>query len=159
MKNRKSFIVGIKSTILNSSEIRFLKKYKPWGIILFTRNINTIEQTKKLTDSIKKIFNDNNYPILIDQEGGRINRLSNIIDMSFFTSEFFGNLYKNDINKFNDYYKIFIKQTSYLLKSIGVNKNYNSVIIVLLKLNGSLLIYSVAAGPAFFQFLCLYIHS
>ena len=123
MKNRKSFIVGIKSTILKSNEIKFLKKYKPWGIILFTRNIDTIEQTKKLTDSIKKIFNDNNYPILIDQEGGKINRLSNIIDMSFFTSEFFGNLYKNDINKFNDYYKIFIKQTSYLLKSIGVNLN------------------------------------
>ena len=123
MKNRKSFIVGIKSTILKSNEIQFLRKYKPWGIILFTRNINTIEQTKKLTDSIKKIFNDNNYPILIDQEGGKINRLSNIIDMSFFTSEFFGNLYKNDINKFKDYCNIFIKQTSFLLKSIGVNLN------------------------------------
>jgi beta-N-acetylhexosaminidase len=123
MKNRKSFIVGIKSTILKSNEIQFLKKYKPWGIILFTRNIKTIKQTKKLTDSIKKIFNDSNYPILIDQEGGRINRLSNIIDMSFFTSEFFGNLYKNDINKFKDYCNIFIKQTSFLLKSIGVNLN------------------------------------
>ena len=67
MKNRRSFIIGLKSTVLQSIEIRFLKKYKPWGVILFSRNIKSIEQTKKLTDDIKKIFNDRNYPILIDQ--------------------------------------------------------------------------------------------
>ena len=75
MNNRRSFIAGIKSTSLNIKEIRFLKKYKPWGIILFTRNIKNIRQTQKLTYNIRKIFNDRNYPILIDQEGGRVNRL------------------------------------------------------------------------------------
>ena len=40
-----------------------------------------------------------------------------------FSGEFFGNLYKNDIKKFNIYYKIFIKQTAYLLNRIGVNIN------------------------------------
>ena len=78
MNNRRSFIVGIKSTKLSIKEKNFLKKYKPWGVILFTRNIKNIKQTFKLTTSIKKIFNDKNYPILIDQEGGRINRLKNI---------------------------------------------------------------------------------
>ena len=53
MKNRRSFIVGLKSTILNKNEIDFLKKYKPWGIILFTRNIKDIYQTKKLTSNIR----------------------------------------------------------------------------------------------------------
>jgi beta-N-acetylhexosaminidase len=79
MNNRRSFIVGIKSTKLLTREKSFLKKYRPWGIILFTRNIKNISQTSKLTSSIRKIFNDNNYPILIDQEGGRVNRLENII--------------------------------------------------------------------------------
>ena len=58
MKNRRSFITGLKSTVLQSIEIRFLKKYKPWGVILFSRNIKSIEQTKKLTDDIKKISDD-----------------------------------------------------------------------------------------------------
>ena len=79
MNNRRSFIIGIKSTKLLAKEKIFLKRYKPWGIILFSRNIKNIEQTFKLTLSIKKIFNDMKYPILIDQEGGRINRLKNII--------------------------------------------------------------------------------
>jgi len=123
MKNRRSFITGLKSTVLHSIEIRFLKKYKPWGVILFSRNIKSIEQTKKLTDNIKKIFNDKKYPILIDQEGGRINRLSKFIDTSKFTGEFFGNLYKNNFKKFVTYYKIYIIQTCYLMHILGVNIN------------------------------------
>ena len=123
MKNRRSFITGLKSTVLQSIEIRFLKKYKPWGVILFSRNIKSIEQTKKLTDDIKKIFNDRKYPILIDQEGGRINRLSKFIDTSKFTGEFFGNLYKNNFKKFTKYYQIYIIQTSYLMHILGVNIN------------------------------------
>ncbi len=123
MKNRRSFITGLKSTVLQSIEIRFLKKYKPWGVILFSRNIKSIEQTKKLTDDIKKIFNDRKYPILIDQEGGRINRLSKFIDTSEFTGEFFGNLYKNNFKKFVTYYKIYIIQTCYLMHILGVNIN------------------------------------
>jgi len=123
MKNRRSFITGLKSAVLQSIEIRFLKKYKPWGVILFSRNIKSIEQTKKLTDDIKKIFNDRKYPILIDQEGGRINRLSKFIDTSKFTGTFFGSLYKNNFNKFTTYYQIYIMQTCSLMHKIGVNIN------------------------------------
>ena len=54
MNNRKSFIVGIKSTKLTTKEKIFLKNYKPWGVILFTRNIKNIKQTLKLTSSIRK---------------------------------------------------------------------------------------------------------
>ena len=123
MKNRRSFITGLKSTDLQSFEISFLKKYKPWGVILFSRNIKSIDQTKKLTDDIKKIFKDKKYPILIDQEGGRINRLSKFIDTSKFTGEFFGNLYKNNFKKFATYYNIYIIQTCYLMHTLGVNIN------------------------------------
>ncbi len=123
MINRRSFITGIKSTILSSREKKFLHVYKPWGVILFSRNIKTIKQTKKLTDQIKKILNDKNYPILIDQEGGRVNRLNKIFNADLFTGEFFGKLYIKDKKKFNYYYKIFIDQTSSILRSIGANIN------------------------------------
>ena len=79
MNKRRSFIVGIKSTKLSAKEKSFLKKYKPWGVILFTRNIKNLDQTLKLTTSIRKLFKDKKYPILIDQEGGKVNRLKNII--------------------------------------------------------------------------------
>ena len=135
IRNRKAFIVGIKSISLSNNEKFFLKKYKPWGVILFLRNIKSIKQAKKLTDSIKKIFKDKNYPILIDQEGGRVNRLSNIISFDNLTSEYFGNLFEKDKMKLNITYKLFVDKTSYLLKLIGVN--INTVPVLDLKIKGS----------------------
>ena len=135
MNNRRSFIIGIKSTTLSVIEKKFIKKYKPWGIILFNRNIKSLEQGKKLTNQIKKIFDDNNYPILIDQEGGRVNRFKNFFNADSLTGEFFGKLYLSDKKKFYDHYKIFIKQTSILLKSIGAN--INTVPILDLRSKGS----------------------
>ena len=123
IKNRKAFITGIKSLKLSTDEKKFLKKHRPWGVILFLRNIKSIKQAKKLTNSIRKIFKDKNYPILIDQEGGRVNRLSNIISFDNLTSEYFGNLFEKDKMKLNIIYKLFIDKTSYLLKLIGVNIN------------------------------------
>ena len=103
IKNRRAFIVGLKSSTLSNKEIIFLKKYKPWGIILFSRNISSIEQTKKLTDRIKKLFKDKKYPILIDQEGGRVNRLGKIISFDNLTSEYFGNLFTKDKKNLKNY--------------------------------------------------------
>ena len=135
MNNRRSFIVGIKSTKLSIKEKNFLKKYKPWGVILFTRNIKTIKQTSKLTTSIKKIFNDKKYPILIDQEGGRINRLKNIALFQNLTSDFFGKKYVRNFKEFLILYKLFIDKTSYLLNLIGVN--INTIPVLDLRVKGS----------------------
>ncbi len=123
MKNRRAFIVGIKSTKLSSKEKLLLKTYKPWGVILFSRNIKSIEQTKNLTNSIKKIFRDKKYPILIDQEGGRVNRLNNIINFDNLNSKYFGKLFVKDKKKFNIIYNLFIDKTSFLLKNLGININ------------------------------------
>ena len=135
MNKRRSFITGIKSTSLSIKEKIFINKYKPWGIILFSRNIKSLSQTKKLTSEIRKIFNDINYPILIDQEGGRVNRLRNFINSDVLTGEYFGKLYKKDLKKFNHYFKIFINKTSYLLRLIGVN--VNTVPVLDLRIKGS----------------------
>ena len=139
MNNRRSFITGIKSTTLSVKEKKFLQQYKPWGVILFSRNIASLKQTKKLTDQIKDIFKDKNYPILIDQEGGRVNRLKKIFNADPLTGEFFGKLYLKDKKKFYNYYKIFIKQTSFLLKSIGVNINTLPVLDLMLKGSSSII--------------------
>ena len=133
MNNRRSFITGIKSLKLSSKEKNFLRTYKPWGVILFTRNIKNIKQTLKLTTSIRNLFNDKKYPIMIDQEGGRVNRLKNIISFDNLTSEFFGQKYINNFKEFKFFYKLFIDKTSYLLKSIGANINTTPVLDLRLK--------------------------
>ena len=122
-KNHRAFICGISDLKLSKKETKFLKKYKPWGIILFSRNIKNIKQTQKLTHSIKRIFRNKNFPILIDEEGGRISRLKKIIDNSLFSAKYFGNLYKKNNSKFDLYFDVYVKQISYLLKLIGVNIN------------------------------------
>jgi beta-N-acetylhexosaminidase len=135
MNKRRSFITGVKSITLSDKEKKFLKTYKPWGIILFSRNIKSIIQTKKLTKEIRKIFKDKNYPILLDQEGGRVNRLKNLFNAEPLTSKYFGKLYKKDLKKFYNRYQIFIDKTSYLLKLIGVN--INTVPVLDLNIKGS----------------------
>jgi len=135
IKNRKAFIVGLKSYKLSNKEKIFIRKYKPWGVILFSRNIKSIQQTKALTDNIKKIFKDKKYPILIDQEGGRVNRLNKIITFDNLTSEYFGNLFEKDQMKFDFVYKLFVDKTSYLLKLIGAN--INTVPVLDLRIKGA----------------------
>ena len=122
-KNHKSFVCGLKGKYLSKDEKKFLIKHKPWGIILFSRNIKTIKQTKILTNSIKRIFKNENYPILIDEEGGRVTRLKNFIDSSIFTAKYFGDLYNKNVKKFEIYFNVYVKQISYLLRTLGININ------------------------------------
>ena len=123
INKRRSFIIGIKSHELTSKEKKFLRKYKPWGVILFSRNIKSIKQCSILTNSIRKLFSDKFYPILIDEEGGKVSRLSKIINTSVFKAQFFGDLFLNNKTKFSTYSKVYIEQMSYLLKQMGININ------------------------------------
>ena len=139
INKRRSFITGIKGSKLTKKEIFFLKKYKPWGIILFSRNIKTIYQTQELTTHIKKLFKDKNYPILIDEEGGKVSRLNKFIDNSIFSAEFFNNLFSKDNKKFYIYYNIYVKQISYLLNLLGININTVPVLDVRRKITNNVI--------------------
>jgi len=121
--NRKAIIFGLRGYSLKKDEKLFLKKNKPWGIILFSRNIKSLPQLKNLIRDIKRIFNHTKYPILIDTEGGKISRLNKIIDLSIFSQNYFGKLYLNDKKIFLKYYKIYINAVSSVLKNVGVNIN------------------------------------
>ena len=121
--NNKAVIFGIKGHNLTNQEKKLLKKIKPWGIILFSRNIKDISQLKNLTQSIKKFFNNKKYPILMDQEGGVVSRLNKIIDLSKFSQNYFGELYKKDKNFFFNQYRVYINTVSDILNYTGVNIN------------------------------------
>ena len=133
MKNRKAIIFGIKGTKLTFREKRLLKNGKPWGIILFSRNIKNIKQTKDLLDQIKKIFKDKKYPILIDEEGGKVNRLKNIINLDNFNQKYFGDFFVKDDKKFKIKYKAYIDMISYILNYMGININTVPVLDIIKK--------------------------
>tara|TARA_B100001123_G_scaffold408907_1_gene502534 strand:- start:82 stop:1029 length:948 start_codon:yes stop_codon:yes gene_type:complete len=121
--NRKAIIFGIKSYKLSKKEESFLRKFQPWGIILFSRNVKNFTQLKNLVFDIKRIMKDKKYPILIDMEGGRVSRLNKIIDFSSFSQNYFGRLYNSDKKKFFYHYKIYINTVCELLRDIGININ------------------------------------
>jgi beta-N-acetylhexosaminidase len=71
----KPFITGVCGTVLSQEEIAFIKAHKPWGFILFARNVESVAQIYDLTSHLRDITGRTELPILIDQEGGRVARL------------------------------------------------------------------------------------
>ncbi|GAA0201047.1 beta-N-acetylhexosaminidase [Brevundimonas nasdae] len=68
-------IYGCAGHRLTEDERAFFAKARPWGFILFRRNIDTPEQVRALTDELRAAIGDPDAPILIDQEGGRVQRM------------------------------------------------------------------------------------
>ena len=121
--NRKPAIISIAGHKLSKEEMKLLKVEKPWGVILFKRNISSFAQTKKLTTQIRKCFNDKFYPIMIDEEGGKVSRLSNLFNTREFSQSFFGNIYENNKKKGMLIYQYYLETISNILKDIGININ------------------------------------
>ena len=119
---KKAIIVSIKGLKLTSREILLLSKEKPWGLILFKRNIKSVTQIKKLIKSIRNYVKDKKFPILIDEEGSRVSRLRNIINHNFDVN-YFGNLYKINKKIAVNLYKKYLRILSGELKKIGININ------------------------------------
>ncbi|MBX3518512.1 MAG: beta-N-acetylhexosaminidase [Xanthobacteraceae bacterium] len=71
----RAFISGCASTKLSDEEKRFFSETCPWGLILFKRNIEKPEQVTELVRSYREIVARADAPVLIDQEGGRVQRL------------------------------------------------------------------------------------
>ena len=121
--NRKALIISISGYNLTKKEILLLREYKPWGIILFKRNIKNYKQIKSLIKRIRYEVKDNKYPILVDEEGGTVSRLGNIIDNEHFSQRFFGRM--QDTNYFinSSLYETYLNKICYILKDIGININ------------------------------------
>src|SRR6266571_6450472 len=70
----RAFIAGISGTVLTPAERAFLRESEPWGLILFTRNVEAPAQVRRLTASVREA-SGRDAPVLVDQEGGRVQRL------------------------------------------------------------------------------------
>lgn len=68
-------IYGCSGHRLKDAERAFFAEARPWGFILFRRNIDSPEQVRSLTADLRDSIGDADAPILIDQEGGRVQRM------------------------------------------------------------------------------------
>ena len=75
VSSSKAFITGVAGPALTPDERVFLRAERPWGFILFKRNIQDKAQTADLVAEMRGIVGRHDAPVLIDQEGGRVQRL------------------------------------------------------------------------------------
>jgi len=130
---RKAAIVSIAGGTLTNEEIIIIKKEKPWGIILFKRNILSENQLTSLIKSIKKTMNDKKYPILIDEEGGKVSRFSNFLDNSPYNQKYFGDIYELNKKIGTKFYKLYLDSLSKVLNKVGININTSPVLDLIKK--------------------------
>ena len=72
--NTRAFITGVSGTELGAEEREFMRTMRPWGFILFKRNIDTPAQVAILVRQLIDSAGRPDAPILVDQEGGRVQR-------------------------------------------------------------------------------------
>ena len=86
-------VFGIEGLALTPDEKAFFKESDPSGYIIFGRNIESKEQLRALTDELREIHGRDNLAILIDQEGGRVQRMTEPNWPKFPSGEVFDRLY------------------------------------------------------------------
>ncbi len=96
LSNCKSVIFGCEGTKLSAAEKKFFKAEQPFGFILFTRNVETPKQLKKLVKSLRSAVGRPDAPVLIDQEGGRVQRLRSPHWFEAKPFGYFGDLYETE---------------------------------------------------------------
>jgi beta-N-acetylhexosaminidase len=90
-----AFITGIEGLSLSGDERAFLRDADPWGFILFRRNVDTPVQVRALVAALRETVG-RNAPVLVDQEGGRVQRLQPPHWPSYPPGAFYGAIYDRD---------------------------------------------------------------
>src|SRR5262245_22281064 len=94
----RAFITGVSGFTLTANERSFLREAQPWGFILFSRNVRTPGQIKKLVEECREAVGTN-APVLIDQEGGRVQRLGHPHWPYYPSGATYGRIYDRDVAK------------------------------------------------------------
>ncbi|MEM9633115.1 MAG: beta-N-acetylhexosaminidase [Pseudomonadota bacterium] len=95
----KAFVSGCAGLSLTADEIAFFREENPWGLILFARNIEEPDQVRELTESFRTAVGRLDAPVLVDQEGGRVQRLKPPNWRKYPAPKLYGDLFETDAEK------------------------------------------------------------
>jgi len=117
----RALILGLAGPVLTEAEQAFFAETRPLGFILFKRNCESRAQVKALTASLRQALGRPDAPILIDQEGGRVARLSAPEWPLFPSGAAIGALWRNDADRALEAAWRSARLIAFELKSIGVD--------------------------------------
>lgn len=96
MTESKAMILGCAGKTITSEEIRLYRDERPWGFILFARNIGEPEQIRDLVAALRDSIGRPEAPVFVDQEGGRVQRLRPPIAPNYPAGAALGALYRQN---------------------------------------------------------------
>ena len=121
MASISAAILGCAGTTLTAEEAAFFREVKPWGFILFKRNIADPNQVRALTAALRETVGRPDAPILIDQEGGRVARLQPPHWNKYPPGRAYGELVANDPLVAREITRLGARLIAHDLLSLGIN--------------------------------------
>ena len=121
MASISAAILGCAGTTLTAEEAAFFRDVKPWGFILFKRNIADPNQVRALTAALRATVGRPDAPILIDQEGGRVARLQAPHWRKYPPGRAYGDLVANDPLVAREITRLGARLIAHDLTSLGIN--------------------------------------
>jgi beta-N-acetylhexosaminidase len=91
----RAFITGLSGPTLTTAERHFVQEADPWGLILFKRNVTTPDTLRRLIGEFRASVG-RQAPVLIDQEGGRVQRLGPPHWQAYPPGGFYGAVFDRD---------------------------------------------------------------
>jgi beta-N-acetylhexosaminidase len=114
-------ILGLQGTVLSKPERDFFRAVRPWGFILFGRNVESPDQVRALTAALRECVERPDTPILIDQEGGRVQRLKPPHWRTFPPGRAYGQLAANDPLIRREITRLGGRLLAHDLRELGIN--------------------------------------
>lgn len=114
-------ILGCAGTSLTPDEIAFYRDLDPWGLILFRRNCAEPDQVRRLVDDFRAISGRADAPVLIDQEGGRVQRLGPPHWPKYPSGRTFSRIAANDPMLGREMARLGARLMAHDLKALGIN--------------------------------------
>jgi len=120
---RTALIVGVAGAGLTPAEKAFFTEVRPAGLILFARNLKEHSQIRALTDAVRDAVGTHELLVLIDQEGGRVQRLRPPLGRVLPPAAAFGRLYQRDPQQAAAAAFAVARLLADDLKALGINTN------------------------------------
>jgi beta-N-acetylhexosaminidase len=118
---RSRAIYGCAGMELSDGERRFFAGARPWGFILFARNVVSRDQLRELVCGLRETVDDENAPVLIDQEGGRVARLRPPQWKARPPAAVFGALHAQDAKAAREAAYLNARLIAHDLREVGIN--------------------------------------
>ena len=114
-------ILGCAGVVLTSAETAVFAEVQPWGFILFGRNVDSPDQVRALIASMREAVGRPGAPVLIDQEGGRVQRLGPPHWPRYPAGRVYGALRSNDPLLGRDIVRLGARLIAHDLSALGIN--------------------------------------